>query len=199
MRIPTLSRWFTVEVSLILVISKVIYLVLECGLPPEYCEWSAKGNDMDECKKWLAENHPDLYASLYVTSTEGEESKEGAEGGQKKKKKGKKVAFVDENDKKIRVIKQKRGGKKIVSSILGLEAYGCNLEDTARILSRKLGTGAAAMTIEYREVNMLGIQVQGDVSDKLEPILASEYNIPAERIAYEDGGTKKNRTMGNAR
>lgn len=50
-----------------------------------------------------------------------EETKEdaaAAKGG--KKKKGKKVGFAQDQVKKIRVIKLKRGGKKIVSSIVGL-------------------------------------------------------------------------------
>ena len=38
-----------------------------------------------------------------------------------------------------------RGGKKVVSSIIGLDAYGCDLNETAKTFSRKLGTGAAAM------------------------------------------------------
>ena len=50
---------------------------------------------------------------------------------------------------KIRVIKLKRGGKKVVSSIVGLHGYCPDLAEVAKILSRKLGTGAAAMTIEY--------------------------------------------------
>ena len=65
----------------------------------------------------------------------------------------------------------KRGGKKIVSSIIGLEAYGLDLVEAAKVFSRKLGTGAAAMNIEYRELNVLGIQVQGDVSERLEDLL----------------------------
>ena len=48
----------------------------------------------------------------------------------------------------------------------------------------------------------MGIQVQGDVSDKLEAILTNElaqYNIPYEKVVFEDGGNKKNRTMGGGR
>ena len=72
----------------------------------------------------------------------------------------------------------------------------------AKILARKLGSGAAAMNIEYREINEMGIQIQGDVSEKLEAILANElaqYNIPYEKVVFEDGGNKKNRTMGGGR
>ena len=84
---------------------------------------------------------------------EGEEAKDEG-GARSKKKRGKKVNFSDQSDKKIRVIKLKRGGKKIVSSIVGLDAYGCDLADTAKILSRKLGSGAAAMLIEYQGLNV---------------------------------------------
>jgi len=49
----------------------------KCGLPPEYCEWAPKAFDFELCKKWLAEEHPDLSAKLYPAAPEGtEESKE---------------------------------------------------------------------------------------------------------------------------
>ena len=131
---------------------------------------------------------------------EGEEEAKEEDGSKKKKKK--KVAFANDQEKKIRVIKLKRGGKKIVSSILGLDAYGCDLVDTAKVFSRKLGTGAASMLIEYKEVKEQGVQVQGDVSDRLEEILINDlaqFNIPLDKVVYEDGGNKKNRTMGNGR
>ena len=100
------------------------------------------------------------------------------------------------------MIKLKRSGKKVISSIVGLEAYGCDLAAVAKVLSKKLGQGAAAMEVEYRELKEMGIQVQGDVTDKLEAIFQNElahYNIPPEKIEYEDGGNKKNRTMGGGR
>lgn len=31
---------------------KMIYCG-KCGLPPEYCEWSGKKFDQDECKAWV--------------------------------------------------------------------------------------------------------------------------------------------------
>lgn len=82
------------------------------------------------------------------------------------------MGFASEQEKKIRVIKLKRGGKKIVSSILGLDAYGVDLADMAKVFSKRLGTGAAAMNIEYRELNIMGIQVQGDVEGRLEELLS---------------------------
>ena len=82
------------------------------------------------------------------------------------------MGFASEQERKIRVIKLKRGGKKIVSSILGLDAYGVDLADMAKVFSKRLGTGAAAMNIEYRELNIMGIQVQGDVEGRLEELLS---------------------------
>jgi len=81
------------------------------------------------------------------------------------------VAFSSDLEKKVRVIKLKRGGKKIVTSIVGLDAFGCDLADTAKLFSRKLGTGAAAMEIEYKELKQMGIQVQGDCSGRMEEII----------------------------
>jgi len=40
------------------------------------------------------------------------------------------------------------------------------------------------------------------VSEKLDSILENElaqYNIPLDMVEYEDGGNKKNRTMGGGR
>ena len=90
----------------------------------------------------------------------------------------------------------------MVSQIVGLEAYGCDLAEIARILAKKLGTGAAAMLVEYKELSAMGITVQGDVTESLTKVLMTDlaqYNIPEDAIIYEDGGNKKNRTMGNGR
>mmetsp|Transcript_2460 Transcript_2460/g.3367 ORF Transcript_2460/g.3367 Transcript_2460/m.3367 type:complete len:142 (-) Transcript_2460:468-893(-) len=53
---------------------QVVYCA-KCGLPPEYCEWAGRGQDLDDCKKWLAENHTELFDQLYPP-VEDEESKE---------------------------------------------------------------------------------------------------------------------------
>ena len=57
---------------------------LGCGLPPEYCEYGGKSNDLNECKKWLEENHPDMYAQIYPDAGDEEEKEnENADGKQK--------------------------------------------------------------------------------------------------------------------
>ena len=58
----------------------------KCGLPPEYCEFGGKTNDTEDCKKWLAEQHPELHDKLYPPVEADEETKEGEEVKKKKKK-----------------------------------------------------------------------------------------------------------------
>lgn len=62
----------------------------------------------------------------------------------------------------------------MISSIVGLDKYGCDLADIAKKMSKKFGTGAAAMQVEYRELKCEGIQVQGDVAERFEEFVATE-------------------------
>ncbi len=45
----------------------------------------------------------------------------------------------------------------MISSVIGLEKYGCDLADVARKMSKRFGCGAAAMQIEYKELHCEGI------------------------------------------
>ena len=121
----------------------------KCGLLPEYCEFSPKQYDLDECKKWLKLEHPLIFDKMYpaIAVVEGEEEKKDEPA-----KKKKKVVKIQVN-KRVRVIKLRRGGKKIICEILGLELFGCNLAEVAKMLGKKLGTGAAAVQVEYKEIN----------------------------------------------
>lgn len=78
-------------------------------------------------------------------------------------------------NKKIKVVKQNRGGKKFVTSIFGLEEWGCDLTETAQRMAKKFGTGAAACEIDYKEDrNRMGILVQGDCTDRFEEFVETE-------------------------
>jgi len=94
-----------------------------------------------------------MFDKLYPEAPQdGEETKEEAP---KKKKKSVKI----EVKKEIRVIKLKRGGKKTISNILGLELFGCNLADVAKQLGKKFGSGAAAIIVEHKGISQEGIQI----------------------------------------
>ena len=117
------------------------------GLPPEYDEWASRDVDFDACKNWLQNNHPDMYDEIYPTVDDDGEGGAAAAGSSRKKKKG--VKFVADHEKVVRFVKLKRSGKKFISTIIGLEKFGCDLNDAAKIISKKYGTGAAAMDVQY--------------------------------------------------
>jgi len=98
-------------------------------------------------------------------------------------------------DMKIRVIIVKRGGKKLNSMILGLDAWGVNLQECARLLAKRFACGAASALIDYKEVcGKEGLSVQGDVTIGFENFISTKlagHNIDFKMISYEDGGNKK--------
>jgi hypothetical protein len=51
----------------------------------------------------------------------------------------------------------RRGGKKVICNILGFELYGCNLTDVARLLSKRFGSGAAQILVEFKEISQDGV------------------------------------------
>ena len=90
-----------------------------------------------------------------------------------------------------------------MTSIFGLEEWGCDLTDTAQRMAKKFGTGAAACEIDYKEDRgREGILVQGDCTERFKEFVENElgsFNIDLEFVFYEDGGNKKNRTMGRGK
>jgi hypothetical protein len=107
-----------------------------CSVPPEYCMVDKK--DYTECKNWLRNTHPLLFQSIYPDEEvkEGEPAKSGSQEEEKKEevkqpKQKKKVGFGTANP-EVKVYKTKRGQKKTVCSIVGLEHFGVNLKDMAK-------------------------------------------------------------------
>ena len=70
-------------------------------------------------------------------------------------------------------------------------------------MSKKFGTGASATEIDYKENrDRMGILIQGDVTERFEEFVENnlkKFNINLEQIYIEDGGSKKNRTMGRGK
>ena len=88
------------------------------------------------------------------------------------------------------------------TSIWGLDLWGVDLANCAQKMSKKFGTGAAACEIDYKGEKGEGILIQGDVTDRFEDFVESELSsqkIDLECVYYEDGGNKKNRTMGGGK
>lgn len=117
-------------------------IILVCKLPPEFCEFGQK--DASACKKWLGETHPTLYQEVYgeVAQDIGEEEEKKADGEEEGEAKPKKKVKFGKEVGVITVYKQKRGGRKTISQIVGFEHYVKDLKGLASKFGKKFSLGA---------------------------------------------------------
>ena len=119
------------------------------------------------------------------------DEEEKADGGEEVKKPKK----IKKADGQIHVFKLKRGGKKILSVIKGMEYYSKDLKAMSSKFGKHFSCGCNVATDDiYGE----HIQVQGDIEDKLEMYLENDkdmqkLNIDLNKIMFEDKGNKKGR------
>jgi translation initiation factor 1 (eIF-1/SUI1) len=102
------------------------------------------------------------------------------------------VSLAPSGDTDVKVYKTKRGGKKVISTVVGLHNYGVPMKDMAKIMGKKFACGAAyqADDEKYGEC----IQVQGDISERFVDFLEADlikYKVPFERIKFEEVKKKK--------
>lgn len=170
-------------------------IILVCKLPPEFCEFGQK--DASACKKWLGETHPTLYQEVYgeVAQDIGEEEEKKADGEEEGEAKPKKKVKFGKEVGVITVYKQKRGGRKTISQIVGFEHYVKDLKGLASKFGKKFSCGCNLAT---DDIHGECISVQGDVEDRLLEILEQDkelslLNIPENMIKFVEDGNKKGR------
>lgn len=135
---------------------------------------------------------PKMWAQLFPEGGDGAETAEEvkASGGGGGKKGKKKVGFGDPNQ-EIRIYKAVRRGKKLTCSITGLQAYGVNMKDLAKSMSKKFASSATHTTDDkYGEC----IQIQGDIEDRFFELMGAElakYKIQQKKIVFEEVKKKK--------
>uniref|UniRef100_A0A7S2RD20 SUI1 domain-containing protein n=2 Tax=Rhizochromulina marina TaxID=1034831 RepID=A0A7S2RD20_9STRA len=168
---------------------RVLYCSI-CGLPPDYCEF---GPDVEKCRPWLEQHAPwALLGDALV------EDMADMELGDKKKKKskrggqGRKKALVDESKQRVTVSRSSRGGKKVVTHLVGLEFFpGLKLKETAKTLGKRF---ACSTSVKDTPTGEKDIQIQGDVLYDIKDVLGQLCGISADKIALnEDSGKKKKR------
>jgi density-regulated protein DRP1 len=103
------------------------------------------------------------------------------------------VSLAPSGDTDVKIYKAKRGGKKIISTVVGLHNYGVPMKDMAKIMGKKFACGSAYVPDDEKYGEC--IQIQGDVStrfmDFVESDLAAKYKVPSERIKFEEVKKKK--------
>lgn len=102
------------------------------------------------------------------------------------------MSLAPSGDADIKIYKVKRGGKKMICSVTGLQHYGIPLKDIAKVMSKKFSCGAnVADDDKYGEC----IQIQGDIEEKfaefVEKELTPKYKVPLERVKFEEVKKKK--------
>ena len=92
--------------------------------------------------------------------------------------------------------KSKRGAKKVICNITGLQSYGINLKDMAKILSKKFACSATvAVDEKYGEC----IQLQGDIQERFEEFVESDLaKYGVEKFSFEDTDKKKKKAAAEA-
>eukprot|EP00634_Sargassococcus_sp_CCMP2135_P003110 CAMPEP_0198644980 /NCGR_PEP_ID=MMETSP1467-20131203/969_1 /TAXON_ID=1462469 /ORGANISM="unid. sp., Strain CCMP2135" /LENGTH=277 /DNA_ID=CAMNT_0044380453 /DNA_START=6 /DNA_END=839 /DNA_ORIENTATION=+ len=148
-----------------------------CGLPAEYCEYSA---EYEKCVPWLKEHAPEMLVA------HEEES-----GGAKKKKRGGGVVKKKElSEDKARVLlyTEVRSRKKTVTVVDGLETVGVKLKEAAKLFGRKF---AASSSVKDKDTGGLEVVIQGDALFDLPDLLKAEYGVPAAKLFTKDPASKK--------
>lgn len=154
-----------------------------CTFPLEYCEYSERFN---ECKKWLAVNHPEVYpdlAEVFEKIRNGEVLPKEEE--KKEQPRSKKVKF--EKKKEIVIYLVKRGYSKNITQVEGLKDFGVSLKEISKNFRNSFSSGCAIVEDS--------IEIQGDLVDKIiEKLLADYPAIKEEDIMVSDTNkTKKSK------
>lgn len=131
---------------------------------------------------------------LYGIVYEGRKDEVEAEAKNKKKvNKNIKPAEKVTGDTEVRVLKQKRGGKKTTTTVYGLANSGINLKEFSKKLGKKFACGNALIIDE--ESGEQVVQLLGDIDEEL--LMKSIENDYPEllkaKFNFVEGGNKKGR------
>ncbi|KAJ3034162.1 Translation machinery-associated protein 22 [Rhizophlyctis rosea] len=176
------------------VLDDVLYCGV-CSMPPEYCEYSGS---TEKCKKWLNDEHPDVFAKLYPDvdlSKELEEKatvKDGEGEGEKKAPKVKESAAEKERKKKLAshviINRIERTKRKRVITVTGLENFDVDLKKAAKLFATKFACGAS---VTKNPQGQDEIVVQGDVQDDIYDLVRETWpQVPEEQIDVTEGKKK---------
>lgn len=150
---------------------EVLYCPI-CTFPAEMCEYSGM---YEQCRPWLLEHAKEL--------AEAEE-------------RGRKRRALTERERLERLVRgngtkkaierivvievSQRKGRKMTTSVKGLDLFGLNLVDFARECKKLFSCGAGVKSSE--ELKQNSIDIQGNVVERLIELLPEQYNIPREAI-----------------
>ncbi|XP_062501813.1 density-regulated protein-like [Corticium candelabrum] len=159
-----------------------------CTMPCEYCEY---GPELEKCRLWWREHHPDELSEVCVDQvTAGMEGSSVSDdsGSKKKQTRGgkalRKAKKEAEGPKKITISRVARNKRKWVTVISGLKTYEIDLKKASKTLASHFSCGSS-VTGEDEVV------VQGDVTDDLVDFLLDKYpQVDEETVECTDVNKK---------
>ncbi|CAG9575050.1 conserved hypothetical protein [Leishmania major strain Friedlin] len=159
---------------------EVLYCPI-CTFPAEMCEFSGI---VEKCRPWLLEHAADLA--------------DAEERGRKRRiltEKDRLEAMLEGRGVKkalerIVVLEvEKRTGRRMITSVFGMDLFGFNLKDVSRDWRKRFSCGAGVRAAEEGK-HQDCIDIQGNVVDQLADMLITKYKIPKESVYLMEGKKK---------
>ncbi|KAG5477166.1 hypothetical protein LSCM4_04383 [Leishmania orientalis] len=156
---------------------EVLYCPI-CTFPAEMCEFSGM---MEKCRPWLQEHAAELADAeergrRRRILTEKDRLEALLEG------RGIKKALE-----RIVVLEvEKRTGRRMITSVFGMDLFGFNLKDLSREWRKRFSCGAGVRAAEEGK-HQDCIDIQGNLVDQLAEMLVTKYKIPKESVYMMEG------------
>ncbi|EKF32067.1 hypothetical protein MOQ_004087 [Trypanosoma cruzi marinkellei] len=150
---------------------EVLYCPI-CTFPAELCEYSGM---YEQCRPWLLEHAKELAEAQgrgrKRRALTERERLERLVQGRGTKKAIERIVLVEVTQRK---------GRKMTTSVKGLDLFGLNLKDLSREWKKLFSCGAGVTSSE--ELKQSSIDIQGNVAAQLIEMLPERYNIPKDAI-----------------
>ncbi|KAG5476905.1 hypothetical protein LSCM1_05237 [Leishmania martiniquensis] len=156
---------------------EVLYCPI-CTFPAEMCEFSGV---MEKCRPWLQEHAADLADAeergrRRRILTE-KDRLEALLEGRGIKKALERIVVLDV---------EKRTGRRMITSVFGMDLFGFNLKDVSREWRKRFSCGAGVRAAEEGK-HQDCIDIQGNLVDQLAEMLVTKYAIPKESVYIMEG------------
>ncbi|CAD7965350.1 unnamed protein product [Amoebophrya sp. A25] len=157
----------------------------ECGLPPDFVEYGGK---WEQSKLWVLANFPQYYpelAGLSLDDMKEEAAKKKAENAEKEKTKelpgGKKKRSASP---KVVIKVAKRQGRKMITTVTGLDGFDVKLDAAAKLFKKKFACGSAAVKGGPGAPD--SVEIQGDPGqDEIIALLKKEFpEVPSKKVEF---------------
>lgn len=170
------------------------------GMPADYSECEmVGGKKFAMCLPWIAENCPEYYPEKFAAGGDKDAMKKAADAKTKEMDKvaaqkaaaaggGAGKAKGKEASKEVLISVAKRQGRKMTTTILGLDLFGVDNKLAAKLMKKKFACGCAKQDAEPGKPEC--VEVQGDPGeDAVVELIMKEFGSKPE--FKEAGLTKK--------